>query len=57
MSFEEIRVITVVYVAVFLPLIIYIKNKSKLPGWVPSFYIVGVIVCALGRSFGLRTDG
>mgnify|MGYP003301231368 CR=1 FL=1 len=48
MSFEEIRVITVVYVAVFLPLIIYIKNKSKLPGWVPSFYIVGVVVCALG---------
>ena len=48
MSFEEIRVITVVYVAVFLPLIIYIKNKSKLPGWVPSFYIVGVVGCALG---------
>ena len=48
MSFEEIRVITVVYIAVFLPLIIYFKNKSKLPGWVPSFYIVGVAVCALG---------
>ena len=48
MSLEEIRVITVVYIAVFLPLIIYLKNKSKLPGWVPSFYIVGVVVCALG---------
>ena len=48
MSFEEIRVITVVYIAVFLPLIIFFKNKSRLPGWVPSFYIVGVVVCALG---------
>jgi hypothetical protein len=42
MSFEEIRVITVVYLAVFLPLLIYFKIKSKLPSWVPTFYIVGV---------------
>ena len=48
MSFEEIRVITVVYIAVFLPLIIFFKIKSRLPGRVPSFYIVGVVVCALG---------
>ena len=47
-SFEEIRVITVVYLAVFLPLIIYFKNKDKLPNWAPTFYIVGVVVCSLG---------
>ena len=48
MSFEEIRVITVVYLAVFLPLLVYFQNKTRLPSWVPTFYIVGVIVCALG---------
>ena len=48
MSFEEVRVITVVYLAVFLPLFIYFTNKSKLPNWIPTFYIVGVVVCALG---------
>ena len=48
MSFEEIRVITVVYLAVFLPLLIYFQNKNRLPSWVPTFYIIGVIVCALG---------
>tara|TARA_B100001057_G_scaffold125703_1_gene124476 strand:+ start:57008 stop:57601 length:594 start_codon:yes stop_codon:yes gene_type:complete len=45
---EEFRVVAVVYVAVLAPLIIYILNKNKIPDWVPSFYIVGVIVCALG---------
>jgi hypothetical protein len=45
---EEARVIVVVYTAVLLPLIIYFFNKSKLPSWVPSFYIIAVIVCALG---------
>ena len=48
MSLEEARVIAVVYTAVLLPLIIYFFNKSKLPSWVPSFYIIAVIVCALG---------
>lgn len=48
MSFEEIRVITIVYLAVLLPLLIYFTNKSKLPSWIPSFYIVSLVVCALG---------
>ena len=48
MSFEEIRVITIVYLAVFLPLLIYFTNRSKLPTWIPSFYIVSIVVCALG---------
>ena len=48
MSFEEIRVITIVYLAALLPLLIYFTNKSKLPSWIPSFYIVSLVVCALG---------
>ena len=48
MSFEEIRVITVVYLAVFLPLLIYWKYKSRLPKWIPSFYIISLVVCSLG---------
>ena len=48
MSFEEIRVITVVYTAVLLPLIIYWKYKSRLPKWIPSFYIISLAVCSLG---------
>lgn len=48
MSFEEIRVITIVYLAVLLPLLIYFTNKSKLPSWIPSFYIISLVVCALG---------
>jgi hypothetical protein len=48
MSFEEIRVITIVYLAVLLPLVIYFTNKSKIPSWIPSFYIVSIVVCALG---------
>ena len=45
---EEFRVVAVVYLAVLAPLIIYFLNKHKIPDWVPSFYIVGVIVCSLG---------
>jgi len=48
LSLEELRVIVVVYTAVLLPLIIYFLNKSKIPSWVPTFYIIAVIVCALG---------
>ena len=45
---EEFRVVAVVYIAVLAPLTIYFLNKHKIPDWVPSFYIVGIIVCALG---------
>ena len=45
---EEFRVVAVVYLAALTPLIIYFLNKNKIPDWVPSFYIVGIIVCALG---------
>ena len=48
MSLEELRVIVVVYTAVLLPLITYFLNKSKIPSWIPTFYIIAVTVCAIG---------
>ena len=54
MSFEEIRVITVVYLAVFIPLFIFLTNRSKMPDWASSFYIVGIIICALGWELWFR---
>ena len=48
MTYEEIRVVFVVYLAVFMPLIIYILYRKKLPNWIPSFYLVALVVCALG---------
>jgi len=48
MTLEELRVVIVVYLAVLLPLVIYFTNKSKIPSWIPSFYIVSIVVCALG---------
>jgi hypothetical protein len=48
MSFEEIRIICIVYASVILPLIIYFKYKSVLPLWVPSIYFVSFFACAIG---------
>ena len=48
MSFEEARVITIVYLAVFLPFLIYFKNKSNLPKWIPTFYLIAIVICSLG---------
>ena len=56
MSFEEIRVITIVYISALLPIYLVIKNKSDLPDWVPSIYIGAFIVCALGWELWLITN-
>ena len=48
MMFDEIRVIAIVYLAVLLPLLIYFTNKYEFPKWIASFYIISVVVCALG---------
>ena len=48
MSFEEARVICVVYLSVIVPLIIYFKNRSRLPKWVLSTYVISFLACALG---------
>ena len=48
MSYEEFRVILVVYISAVLPIFIYLKNKSNLPFWVPTIYLSSFIVCAIG---------
>ena len=48
MSYEEVRVILVVYISAVLPIYIYLKNKSNLPFWVPTIYLSSFIVCAIG---------
>ena len=48
MTLEELRVITIVYVSAFAPLIIYFYKKDNIPLWVPSIYFGSFLVCALG---------
>jgi|TARA_B110000967_G_scaffold108286_1_gene111040 hypothetical protein len=48
MSFEELRVIIVVYSSALIPLIYLMYSYKKLPAWVPSIYISAFITCALG---------
>ena len=48
MSFEEARIICVVYASVIFPIVIYIRNKSNLPSWVPRIYLISFLACALG---------
>ncbi len=48
MSFEEARVIGVVYIAVFLPFLIYFQKRSSLPRWIPTLYLIAFVICALG---------
>ena len=48
MSYEEFRVVLVVYISAVLPIFIYLKNKSNLPFLVPTIYLSSFIVCAIG---------
>jgi hypothetical protein len=48
MSFEELRVITIVYISAILPIVLYLKNKSQLPSWVSTIYLGAFLVCAFG---------
>jgi hypothetical protein len=40
MSFEEARVICVVYLSVIVPAVVYFKNKSRLPKWILPTYVI-----------------
>ena len=50
MTFEEIRIVCVVYISALFPvfLLLYLKNKNSLPKWIPSVYIMAFFVCAIG---------
>ena len=48
MSLEELRVITIVYVAALAPLILIFIKKQKIPSWAPLLYLGALITCAAG---------
>jgi len=48
MSLEELRVITIVYVAALAPLILIFIKKQKIPSWAPLLYLGALIACAAG---------
>ena len=48
MTFEEARVICIVYTSAIIPLIILLRYQYTLPSWVLFIYISAFLVCALG---------
>ena len=48
MTFEEARVIFIVYFSAFIPLILFLKNRHKLPSWIPKIYLGSFLICAIG---------
>ena len=48
MTFEEARVIFIVYFSAFIPLILLLKNRHKLPSWIPKIYLGSFLICAIG---------
>ena len=48
MSFEEARVVCVVYLSVIIPILVFFKNKSFLPRWVFPVYVISFLACAIG---------
>ena len=60
MSFEEARVIFIVYTCSIVPLFLVLFYKKNLPKWVPTFYLGAFLTCALGweiwMTYGL-VDG
>ncbi len=48
MTFEELRLISIVYSAVLLPIIVIIKNKETISSWVIPIYLISLFVCIFG---------
>jgi len=48
MTFEELRLIFIVYSAVFLPIFVIIKNKETVSSWVIPTYLISLFVCIFG---------
>ena len=48
MGLEELRIIIIVYISAFLPLILLFALRAKIPSWVPKFYLITFLVCAFG---------
>ncbi len=60
MSFEEARVIFIVYTCSIVPLFLVLFYRKNFPKWVPTFYLGAFLTCALGweiwMTYGL-VDG
>lgn len=60
MTFEEARVIFIVYSTSLVPLFLMVFYRNLFPNWVPKFYLGTFFVCAFGweiwMTFGL-VDG
>ena len=48
MTFEELRLIFIVYSAVFLPIFVIIKNRETISSWVIPTYLISLFVCIFG---------
>ena len=48
MTFEELRLIFIVYTAALLPILILIKNKETTPSWIMHAYLISLFVCIFG---------
>ena len=48
MTYEELRLIFIVYTAALLPLLIILKNKQTIPSWALPTYLISLLVCILG---------
>ena len=50
LTFEQLRLVIVVYASAIIPLILipYLTWKNLIPSWVIMIYIISFIACALG---------
>lgn len=48
MTVEEIRIVFVVYVSAILPLMLILVLRNKIPSWIPKFYFIIFLICAIG---------
>ena len=60
MTFEEVRVIFIVYSTSLVPLFLMVFYRNLFPSWIPKFYLGTFLTCAFGweiwMTFGL-VDG
>ena len=52
MTVEEIRIVFVVYVSAILPLMLILVLRNKIPSWIPKFYFLLFLICAIGWELG-----
>ena len=60
MTFEEVRVVFIVYSTSLVPLFLMVFYRNLFPSWIPKFYLGTFLTCAFGweiwMTFGL-VDG